>query len=331
MEPKLFLSVLGCLLSQCVFSVACPSRCLCFKTTFRCMHLMLEHIPKVPYQTTILDLRFNRIRDLQSGSFKKLTNLNTLLLNNNLIKRIPRKVFEDLESLQYLYIYKNEIHTIDHQAFKGLVSLEQLYLHFNNIEVLDPDTFDGLPKLERLFLHNNRISRIPTETFSRLNSLKRLRLDSNKLVCDCDVLWLAELMRGYAKNGNTQAAATCEYPRRLQGRSVSSVTAEELNCERPRITSHPQDADVTPGNTVYFSCKAEGNPKPQIIWIHNNNSLDMKDDTRLNLLEDGTLMIQNTQESDQGTYQCMAKNVAGETKTDGVLLRYFGSPSKSAS
>lgn len=49
-------------------------------------------------------------------------------------------------------------------------------------------------------------------------------------------------------------------------------------------------------------------------------------DSRLNLLDDGTLMIQNTQEADQGIYQCMAKNVAGEVKTQEVTLRYFGSP-----
>lgn len=52
----------------------------------------------------------------------------------------------------------------------------------------------------------------------------------------------------------------------------------------------------------------------------------MAADSRLNLLDDGTLMIQNTREADQGVYQCMAKNVAGEAKTQGVTLRYFGSP-----
>ncbi|MGH0131287.1 UNVERIFIED_CONTAM: hypothetical protein FKN15_046242 [Acipenser sinensis] len=144
------------------------------------------------------------------------------------------------------YLYKNEIHAIDKQAFKGLVSLEQLYIHFNHIETLDPETFSDLPKLERF------------------------RLDSNGLVCDCELMWLAELMKEYAKNGNTQAA-TCEHP---------------------------------------MAC----------------NEINMRDDVRLNLLVDGTLMIQDTRESDQGTYQCMAKNVAGETKTQGVLLRYFGTP-----
>ncbi|XP_066468473.1 peroxidasin homolog isoform X2 [Tiliqua scincoides] len=285
-------------------SVWCPSRCLCFRTTVRCMHLMLESVPAVSPQTTILDLRFNRIKEIQPGAFRRLRNLNTLLLNNNHIKRIPTGAFEDLENLKYLY------------------------LHFNQIETLEPESFTHLPKLERLFLHNNRISHLIPGTFSHLESMKRLRLDSNALHCDCEILWLADLLKTYAESGNAQAAATCEYPRRIQGRSVATITPEELNCERPRITSEPQDVDVTSGNTVYFTCRAEGNPKPEIIWLRNNNELSMKADSRLNLLDDGTLMIQNTQETDQGIYQCMAKNVAGEVKTQEVTLRYFGSPAR---
>ncbi|XP_073530329.1 peroxidasin homolog isoform X1 [Phyllobates terribilis] len=309
-------------------SSSCPSRCLCFRTTVRCMHLMLENVPTVSPQTTILDLRFNRIKDIQAGAFRHLKNLNTLLLNNNLIKRIPSGTFQDLENLKYLYLYKNEIQSIDRQAFKGLASLEQLYLHFNHIETLEPESFDHLPKLERLFLHNNRITHLVPGTFSQLESMKRLRLDSNSLHCDCEILWLADLLKIYSESGNAQAAATCEYPRRLQGRSLSTITPAELNCERPRITSEPQDVDVTFGNTVYFTCRAEGNPKPEIIWLRNKNELSMKEDARLNLLEDGTLMIQNTQETDQGIYQCMAKNVAGEVKTHEVTLRYFGTPAR---
>uniref|UniRef100_UPI00398F47F3 peroxidasin homolog isoform X2 n=1 Tax=Pristiophorus japonicus TaxID=55135 RepID=UPI00398F47F3 len=288
------------------WTAACPSRCLCFRTTVRCMHLMLENIPAVAPQTTILDLRFNKIQDIPSGAFRRLKHLNTLLLNNNQIRRIPRGAFEDLENLKYLY------------------------LHFNQIESLEPESFSDLPRLERLFLHNNRLSQILPRTFSQLESMKRLRLDSNSLNCNCDLMWLAEMLQQYAESGNTQAAATCEYPKRLQGRSVATVTPEEFNCEKPRITTQPRDADVTSGNTVYFTCRAEGNPKPEIIWLRNNNALDMKYNPRLNLLDDGTLMIQNTQEDDQGVYQCMAKNVAGEVKTPEVILRYFEIPARPA-
>uniref|UniRef100_A0A8K9UH19 Peroxidasin n=1 Tax=Oncorhynchus mykiss TaxID=8022 RepID=A0A8K9UH19_ONCMY len=236
---------------------SCPSRCLCFRTTVRCMHLNLETVPAVAPSTTILDLRFNKIKDLQSVSL-----------------------------LPPSFVY-SPTHSAIEKSVTDLVTGELT-----------------------------------------ANSMKRLRLDSNTLNCDCELLWLADLLKQYAESGNAQAAATCDYPSRLQGRSVATLTAEELNCEVPRITSEPQDVDVTSGNTVYFTCRAEGNPKPQIIWLRNNNALNMHDDSRLNLLEDGTLMIQDTRETDQGVYQCMAKNVAGEVKTSQVTLRYFGAPSR---
>uniref|UniRef100_I3K0N8 Peroxidasin n=1 Tax=Oreochromis niloticus TaxID=8128 RepID=I3K0N8_ORENI len=237
-------ALLSSLLLLCAvrrFGLCCPSRCLCFRTTVRCMHLNLETVPAVSPQTTILDLRFNKIKDLQPGSFRRLKNLNTLLLNNNHIRRIPRGAFEDLENLKYLYLYKNEIQSIDRQAFKGLVSLEQLYLHFNNIESLEPESFTHLPKLERLLNIQNQ---------GRVGGL------TSKRIARIYELWF-------------------------------------LSVRLPR-----------------------------------SNALNMRDDSRLNLLEDGTLMIQNTRETDQGVYQCMAKNVAGEVKTSEVTLRYFGAPSR---
>ncbi|KAM4032969.1 peroxidasin homolog [Anomaloglossus baeobatrachus] len=307
---------------------ACPSRCLCFRTTVRCMHLMLDFIPDVPFQTTVLDLRFNRIREINFEVLEKLTNLQTLLLNNNEIRRISQRSFKALEGLKQLYLYKNEIRSIQRNTFDGLQSLEQLYLHFNNLETIDAETFGDLPKLERLFLHNNRIARIQPGTFSKLPSLSRLRLDSNPLFCDCELMWLVDLLRSFTERSSTHTAATCEHPVHLRGMSVSSLSEDQFNCVVPRIISEPKDADVILGNTVYFICRAEGNPKPNIVWLHNKNEIDTSYDGRLNLLHDGTLMIQNTQESDKGIYQCAAKNIAGEVRTQEAFLRYSGSQSK---
>ena len=59
------------------------------------------------------------------------------------------------------------------------------------------------------------------------------RLDSTALRCDCEILWLADLLKGYARSGNAQAAATCEYPRRIQGRSVATITPEVISLVSP--------------------------------------------------------------------------------------------------
>lgn len=54
------------------------------------------------------------------------------------------------------------------------------------------------------------------------------------------------------------------------------------------------------------------------------NSAD--DNSRYSILGDGTLMIENAQDADQGVYECVAKNVAGEAKASAAQLRYTGDP-----
>ncbi|CAJ0925252.1 unnamed protein product [Ranitomeya imitator] len=48
------------------------------------------------------DLRFNRIREINSDILQKLTNLQTLLLNNNEIRRISQRSFKALGELKHL-------------------------------------------------------------------------------------------------------------------------------------------------------------------------------------------------------------------------------------
>lgn len=49
----------------------------------------------------------------------------------------------------------------------------------------------------------------------------------------------------------------------------------------------------------------------------------MKDRGRYSVLDDGTLMIENTQDSDEGFYECVARNQMGEAKARAVELRYL--------
>ncbi|XP_014669845.1 PREDICTED: peroxidasin homolog [Priapulus caudatus] len=318
---------------------ACPDRCLCFSTTVRCMFLQFDEIPDdVPDSTTILDLRFNKITEIRPRTFRNLHNLNTLLLNNNNIRRLVDGAFEGLRNVKYIYLYKNEIQSIDRRAFQGLHNLEQLYLHFNEINHLDAETFSNLPKLERLFLQNNKLRALPRGSFSNLPSLHRLRLDGNELVCDCNVVWLAEMLREGPVN--TQAAATCSHPESLRGRSLTSLQENELSCDqsnsitnyvKPQFVSHPRDQDIQFGATVYLECRATGVPDPQIIWLHNSVEIDpsnLNEFSRFRINDDGTLMIQHAQDSDQGLYGCTASNSAGYVRSDTAEVRYVNGPAR---
>lgn len=274
-------------------TAACPHRCVCLRTTIRCMHLGLTRVPPVPPTTKILDLRFNQIRDLPPGTFRNLPELTTLLLNNNKITRIRNGAFAGLSRLEYLYLFKNEISEIESEAFQGLDSLTQLYLYSNNLTTIYPNTFSNLP------------------------SLDRLRLDGNSLVCNCKLIWLVQMLTSASRTQNTQAAATCAKPARLAGRNLVELNAEELNCRVPHITVPPSDVSTTEGNNVYFRCAATGDPDPEILWFSNGVDISEKDtfDNRIHILSDGTLMIQSAGSEDVGQYECMARNSAGEVKS----------------
>lgn len=208
---------------------------------------------------------------------------------------------------------------IDSKVFHELPKLEQLYLHFNKIEKLHPNTFVGLTNLERLFLHNNKLRHLTAGTFKTLDSLKRLRLDSNALVCDCEMMWLAKLLQ--EKQSTTQAAATCQYPDSMEGKSLMNISENDFHCIKPHITEEPDDVEVSFGGTVIFTCKAEGNPQPKIIWMRDSNEINMED-PRYSVSEDGTLRITPMVDSDLGVYECMAKSPVGEAKSRSAKMIY---------
>ncbi|XP_043196790.1 peroxidasin homolog isoform X2 [Amphibalanus amphitrite] len=299
----------------------CPPRCLCFRTTVRCMFLGLRQLPQVPEATTILDLRFNDISHLPPGGFRRMPNLNTLLLNNNKISRLHKDTFLGLNELRYLYMYKNRIRHIDADAFHNLPKLEQLYLHYNYIQDIDAETFSNLPSIERLFLHNNKLERIPYGAFSNLTSLKRLRLDSNALICDCRVLWLANMLQEHS--AHSLASATCQEPAELHGRSIADIKDQMVHCAAPHLTEEPRNVVITFGKTAYFHCEADGDPQPDIVWLQNSNELsaDSADDG-YQILSDGTLMVEPSREPESAVFECMAKSPMGEVKSRPVSVRY---------
>uniref|UniRef100_A0A8K9XFD7 Peroxidasin n=1 Tax=Oncorhynchus mykiss TaxID=8022 RepID=A0A8K9XFD7_ONCMY len=229
---------------------SCPSRCLCFRTTVRCMHLNLETVPAVAPSTTIL------------------------LLNNNHIRRIPRGTFEDLENLKYLYLYKNEIQSIDRQAFKGLVSLEQLYLHFNNIESLEPESFTQLPKLELHICLNDGDGTLMIQDTR----------ETDQGVYQC----MAKNVAGEVK--------------------TSQVTLRYFGApSRPSFVIQPQNTEVLVGESITLECSATGQPQPRVSWTKGDRT-PLPTDARINITPSGGLFIQNVVQADGGQYTCFASN-----------------------
>ncbi|XP_053994637.1 peroxidasin [Hylaeus volcanicus] len=288
----------------------CPHKCMCFVKTVRCMFQKLNRVPRVPANTTVLDLRFNNIADIRPGSFHGLFELHTLLLNDNRIRHLHPRTFEGAPNLRILYLYKNRLEHVSPGAFAGLPKLEQLYLHYNHLREIKSGTFNDLPSLERLFLHSNKLHRLPADAFRNVGPMTRLRLDSNALVCDCNLVWLVQRLQSKP----AEMAAVCQSPVEMRGRSLTAMSPDDFHCTKPQIMNGPQDVEVRLGGTISFTCEVAGDPTPEIKWMRDSNEVS-PDGSRYVIQEDGTLIISDATEQDTGEYECLAKSEMGTTQS----------------
>ncbi|XP_028328372.1 receptor-type tyrosine-protein phosphatase F isoform X9 [Gouania willdenowi] len=80
----------------------------------------------------------------------------------------------------------------------------------------------------------------------------------------------------------------------------------------PTIDMGPQLKVVEKTRTATMLCAASGNPDPEISWFKDMLPVDISTSNgRIKQLRSGALQIENSEESDQGKYECVAMNSAG--------------------
>uniref|UniRef100_A0A7N4PB08 Ig-like domain-containing protein n=1 Tax=Sarcophilus harrisii TaxID=9305 RepID=A0A7N4PB08_SARHA len=80
----------------------------------------------------------------------------------------------------------------------------------------------------------------------------------------------------------------------------------------PTIDMAPQLRVVEKARTATMLCAAGGNPDPEISWFKDFLPVDpAASNGRIKQLRSGALQIENSEESDQGKYECVATNSAG--------------------
>ncbi|KAH8313171.1 hypothetical protein KR067_001335 [Drosophila pandora] len=102
----------------------------------------------------------------------------------------------------------------------------------------------------------------------------------------------------------------------------SCITPLETQTFQVIVTTPPRIVSRLPVELVFISlsktltCRAEGHPQPSITWYHNGAQLNSSYTRYINGNE---LHIHSFDPMEEGIYQCMARNVAGEDSATGEM------------
>ncbi|XP_038649931.1 receptor-type tyrosine-protein phosphatase F-like isoform X22 [Scyliorhinus canicula] len=93
---------------------------------------------------------------------------------------------------------------------------------------------------------------------------------------------------------------------------LTVLAEEQLPHGFPTIDMGPQLKVVERTRTATMLCAASGNPDPEITWFKDFLPVDTSiSNGRIKQLRSGALQIENSEESDQGKYECVSTNSAG--------------------
>ncbi|XP_053184109.1 immunoglobulin superfamily member 10-like [Scomber japonicus] len=107
-------------------------------------------------------------------------------------------------------------------------------------------------------------------------------------------------------------------PNRPPSPSFPAVPGASLVRSRPRISDpHIRTVSFPAESTARLACEAQGEPKPSITWTKVATGAVMSIHSRaqrFEVLPNGTLIIQNVQLQDRGTYICSAHSFLGRDR-----------------
>ncbi|KAK2579005.1 hypothetical protein KPH14_002801 [Odynerus spinipes] len=201
-------------------------------------------------QLTILDVMGAGLDNISDGAFRGLNALRTLKLGGNKLREVPTKQLAVLPRLEELTLGQNFFTILRSGAFQGLsklkkldvsgskllttvergafsdnANLETLVLNSNKrLATMEDGSLAGLPNLRHLMLRDNAFTSF-SESLVAWNELRRLDLSENPIVCDCSLMWLAEVL--VPRNSSP---VICAEPPESKGKSIKGMTPDELGC-----------------------------------------------------------------------------------------------------
>ncbi|XP_076349828.1 oplophorus-luciferin 2-monooxygenase non-catalytic subunit-like isoform X2 [Tachypleus tridentatus] len=132
------------------------------------------------------------------------------------------------QNLEILDLMGNRLHTLRKTTLpKSAPNLKKIELSRNMISIIEADTFTHLPALKEIYLESNDIAYIYKDVFGDMwDRMERLVLKDNSIVCDINLVWIVGRKMIY--DNADRVPLQCDYPATLTGRSIKTLTKEEL-------------------------------------------------------------------------------------------------------
>ncbi|XP_075939726.1 uncharacterized protein LOC142941620 [Anarhichas minor] len=182
---------------------------------------------------TWLDMSGNSLTKIPTALLQKLRHLENLDLAYNRLEQISANSLDALTKLDRLNLCNNKLDTLDASVLQSSRNLTYLFLSRNILNKLPQNLFQGLTQLKVLSLDENQLSHIPEGLLDPLSSLDEEGLDltSNPWLCDGKVKYLWRWLQKNKKKVFLPETITCARPQSLVGRSLMSLTEDELNLQ----------------------------------------------------------------------------------------------------
>ncbi|XP_017021964.1 roundabout homolog 2 isoform X1 [Drosophila kikkawai] len=96
---------------------------------------------------------------------------------------------------------------------------------------------------------------------------------------------------------------------------------------RDEFRLEPQNTRIAQGDTALLECAApRGIPEPTVTWKKGGQKLDLEGSKRIRIVDGGNLAIQDARQTDEGQYQCIAKNPVGVRESSLATLKVHVKP-----
>ncbi|XP_033109973.1 roundabout homolog 1-like [Anneissia japonica] len=126
-------------------------------------------------------------------------------------------------------------------------------------------------------------------------------------------------------NNHDSGVYYCEATNYL-GSARSNNATLDVAYIKSEFKKHPQAVEAIAGGTYVLECTPpRAFPAPDITWEKDKDPL-VSDGDRVQIVQDGNLMIKQVREEDEGSYVCIAENMANKRKSDAGVLTVVSVP-----